>query len=134
MYLNLARSNGPKSYKLLKLQLAGADSNGLSTCLGSKSISATPPDPIDKHTDFSLASITKLPATIAALQLVEQDCIQFDDDVAEKGPTWAVGDFYSVKNMTGDSEVKCSRKVAQMLCIAMVRDRCTIIVFRQRIN
>ncbi|KFA56594.1 hypothetical protein S40293_01138 [Stachybotrys chartarum IBT 40293] len=38
--------------------------------------------PINKNTLFTWASLTKLPTTIAALQLVEKGSIQLDDDVS----------------------------------------------------
>ncbi|KAK8925517.1 Acyltransferase LovD [Metarhizium anisopliae] len=62
------------------------NSDVLSTYLGPKSIAAADPDPIDANTIFTLASITKLATTVAALQLVERGRIQLDDDVAELLP------------------------------------------------
>lgn len=54
--------------------------------MGPKSVASSAPDPVDSNTIFTLASVTKLPTTIAALQQVEQGRIQLDDDVTELLP------------------------------------------------
>ncbi|KAH7125086.1 beta-lactamase/transpeptidase-like protein [Dactylonectria estremocensis] len=59
----------------------------LSMYLGSPSPLFTSQNAIGKNTLFTLASLTKLPTSIAALQLAENGTIGLDDDVTDLLPT-----------------------------------------------
>lgn len=78
--------------------------------------------PIKKDAVFLLASQTKLVASVAALQAVEQGLIGLDDDVAEIVPELAKQPI--LKGFEGDEPILAERKNAITLrCVAARHDK-----------
>ncbi|KAG5922870.1 hypothetical protein E4U53_003642, partial [Claviceps sorghi] len=69
-----------------KLILEEIGSDILRTYMGGPSPSWPDQNPVDQHTVFALASCTKVPTTVAALQLVDRKLLSLDTDVSRLLP------------------------------------------------